>query len=549
MMIKIYDKNETLFDNNGIKVLHPLKCVVFKEDNGDYNIEVESTLKDLEYLQEGFIIRVPTRWGEQGFRLTNPTIKNKKIIVKGKHLYFDSSRYVIADSYVVDKNCNDALDHLNMATDNPSPFTTISDISTKNSCRIIRKTLEEAIATVVEKWNGHLERNNFTIEIHENIGQDRGVVVKYGKNIQEIEAKEIWDSVVTKIMPVGHDGITLPEIYLYSDMQYDIPYTKIVKFEQEIDQNNFKDDEGNLDEERFKQALTDDLRKQAKEYLEEHQYLQCNYKLKAHIENIADIGDVVYVDHEQCNIRLKTNVISVKYDVLQDRYTEIEFGNFKMQLKNLISSIKTDTKEKISESATTVTVKLEKELNEATSKIWGTLGDSFVIYEGDKILVVDKLPKEEAVNCMMINSGGIGFSTTGINGTFNSAWTIDGTLDMQVVHAINMTADIVKGGTLKVGSTINEAGRIEIYDISNKLIGTFDDDGICIFGDDGSKVVISSVEFAGYDRNGNRIFWINGDEFHMKKSVVEEEITIASRIRIIPIDVDTNTGIGFVALI
>jgi len=35
----------------------------------------------------------------------------------------------------------------------------------------------------------------------------------------------------------------------------------------------------------------------------------------------------------------------------------------------------------------------------------------------------------------------------------------------------------------------------------------------------------------------------------MKKSVIEEEITIASRIRIIPIDVDTNTGIGFVALI
>ena len=31
----------------------------------------------------------------------------------------------------------------------------------------------------------------------------------------------------------------------------------------------------------------------------------------------------------------------------------------------------------------------------------------------------------------MINNGGIAFSQTGINGTFNSAWTIDGTLNMQ----------------------------------------------------------------------------------------------------------------------
>ena len=43
-----------------------------------------------------------------------------------------------------------------------------------------------------------------------------------------------------------------------------------------------------------------------------------------------------------------------------------------------------------------------------------------------------------------------------------------------------MTATLVKGGTFKVGSHLNEAGRIEIYDLSNVLIGTFDENGIVI---------------------------------------------------------------------
>ena len=70
---------------------------------------IESSIEDLPYLQEGMIIRAKTRWGEQGFRLTNPEKKNTKVSVKGYHLWKDSQNYVIVDSNVVDKNCNDAF--------------------------------------------------------------------------------------------------------------------------------------------------------------------------------------------------------------------------------------------------------------------------------------------------------------------------------------------------------------------------------------------------------------------------------------------------------
>lgn len=548
-MIKVYDADERLFNHNGLKILHPMKAEIYIEDNGDYYIDIESTIEDIDYLKEGMIIRANTRWGEQGFRLTNPERKNNKIFVKGYHLWKDSSKYVIVDSNIVNKNLNDALDHLNIACDTTTPFNTISDITRINSARIVRKSFEEAISILIEKWGGHLYRDNWTIGIKETIGLDRGAVIKYGKNSKEIDAVENWNNVVTKLLPVGYDGLTLPEVYIESEMQYDVPYTKVVKFDQDIDQDQFKDQEGNVDEEAYHNALITDLRQQAREYINENQYFKCNYKVKAYIDGVVDLGDVITVEHEKLGIKLNTHVIALKYDCIRDKYIEVEFGNFKNSLKNLVDNIKADTNKSISNANEIVKVILRDDLDEATSKIWGTLGNSYVIYEGDCILVVDRLPKEEAQNVMMINSAGIGFSNTGINGTFNSAWLIDGTLDMQQINCINMTANLVKGGTLKVGSNLNEAGNIEIYDISNTLIGRFNENGICVFGTDGSKIIISANEFSGYDRNNNRIFWMNGDEFHMRKSVVEQEITIANKIRIIDIVTDTNDGVGFVALV
>ena len=373
-MIKVYSANERLFDNNGLFIMHPTKAEIFIEDNGDYYIEIETSIDDLDYVQEGMIVRANTRWGEQGFRLTNPKKKNNKLYAKGYHLYKDTSKYVIVDSYVDNKDCNDALDHINNACESVTPFTTISDISTINSARIIRKSLEEAIGILVEKYNGHLYRNNWTIGIMDEIGSDRGVVIKYGKNSTNIEATENWDNVVTKLLPVGYDGITLPEKFLISDVQYDVPYTKVVKFDQDISEEDFKDESGEVDREAYTEALLSDLRRQATDYLNENKILKCNYKVKANIEGVIDLGDTITVEHERLGINITTNVISLKYDCIRDKYIEAEFGNFKYELKSLISTIESNTREQVISGNETVKVKLESELTE-----WLNIDDNKIL--------------------------------------------------------------------------------------------------------------------------------------------------------------------------
>jgi len=546
-MIKVFGSTDKSFLSNGDIVINPVKAKVKKSDNTEFYLDIETGLEYIDYLVQDNIIVSPTPQGEQPFRIGNVTKTKNKISFRAYHVFYDSKNYLIQDSYVDDKNCNDALDHLNMATEPLSPFLTISDVTTVNSFRCVRKSLYEAIMTVLERWGGHLVWDGFTIAIRNEIGVDNGVTVEYAKNLKDITCSEDWSSVVTKLLPVGRDGLLLPEIFLTSEIQYDIPYTKTVSFNQELDQDDYETPE------EYQEALIEDLRGQATLYLNQNCIPKVNYSLKANLEKITDIGDTVMVYDRRLGINILTNVISYEYDVLLDKYTNIEFGNFRRSLSNLMSGITARIDKTVTEETETVKVVLGEELATATDKIMSVLGNSYVIYDGDQILVVDSLPKETATNVMRINAGGIGFSNTGINGTFNSAWTIDGTMDMQAINVINLTADLIKGGTLKLGSESNVSGILELYDEANNLIGLMNKDGLKMYGLDGSYVMMNNdVGFAGYDKNGNMIYWVSQDEFHMRKSVIEEEITLCGQMRFIPISISqngevVNEGIGLVS--
>ena len=548
-MLKVFSPTDTIFTSNGDAVIQALRAVVYKTDNGDFYLELEAGLEYLEYIKPNNIIVANTPQGEQAFRVRIVENTRTKIKAKALHVYYDSDNYLIADSYVVNKDCNDALDHLNNATDTPSPFTTLSDVETVSSFRCVRQSLNEAITTVLERWGGHLVRNNFNIQIRETIGQDNGVTIQYRKNLKEISVNYDWSGVCTKLLPVGKDGFTLDSLYVYSEIQYDAVYTKAVSFEQDIDRANYSDDE------HYYAALRDDLTAQAENYLKVSQYPAVNYTLNANMDKITDIGDTVVVFDERLGITLTANVLSFEYDCILDKYLTIQFGTLAANLSNLLGNVTKQIDTTVNISSQAQSVKLAEALAESEAKIFGVMGNSYVIYNGDQILIVDSLPAETANNVIRMNSAGIAFSQTGINGHFTTAWTIDGVFNAQAINVINFTADLIKGGTLKLGSNLNESGKLEVYDEANNLIANLDKDGLKMFAQDGSYIVINTaVGFCGYDRDDNKTFYVNEDQFVMKKSIVEQEITLCNKLRFIPIEIRdqndqlVNDGIGLVSV-
>lgn len=478
-MIRVFGASDRDFNTNGDIPLKPLKAKVHKEDNGDYYLEVETGLEYADFLISNNIIVTNTPQGAQAFRITNPIKTRKRVTIKAWHVSYDAENYLIADSYVVDKNCEDALNHLNSATEPRSPFKVISDIQTIDSFRCVRKSLQEAISTVIERWGGHLVRDNFTIGLRKDIGVDNGVTIQYKKNLKEISCEENWDNVVTKMLPTGTDGIMLNEldanasVYITSDIQYDVPYTKTISFEQNLNKEDFSDETA------YKQALIDDLRTQAEAYIRKHCVPEVNYTLKANLEVLTDIGDIVEVKDERLGLDLTTSVISYDYDCILERYTEISFGNFKQKkLSNLQDNIVNNLSGSVASVVSNFEV-MTQEVAKQTNAIWETMGESYIQYNGNSIVILDKLPKEQAKNVTIINNTGVNVSTTGINGIFYNVWKLGGAFG---VRASNI---------------------IELFNSAGAQYGKIGIDGITINLNDKDKLVISTSGINFYSDGKN----------------------------------------------
>lgn len=545
-MIKIFSPTDRVFTSNGDAVINPLRAIVHKEDNGDFYLELVGTPEDSKYLKPNNIIVVPTPQGDQAFRLGAPIETTRtKIKFKAYHISYDGNNYLIADSYIVNKNCNDALNHINSATDNPSPFTTYSDVMTIDSYRVVRKSLTEAIATILERWGGHIVRDNFRIEIRNVIGQDNGVIIQYRKNLKNITVTEDWSGVCTKCLPVGKDGLTLDELFIYSDTQYAIPYTKTISFTQEIDEEDYSSEDA------YKQALRADLIKQCKEYLKIAQYPSITYSVSANIEKITDVGDIVTVYDERLGVDITTEVLSFDYDCILEKYTNVTFGSVSSSLSNLMNNITSEIDTAIERNNQESSINLQAAIEAAEARILNSFTSSYCIYEGDQILIVDRLPAESAINVMRISETGLSFSNTGINGNFVNAWNINGTLNAQAFNITGFTADIIRGGTYRLGSNYNNYGDLKVYSSNNELIAEIDESGVVIYAKNGSYIKIDrSVGLTGYDRRGNRIFWLSEDNtLHVVKNSIESELKLFNKLKFIPIETNNNSGIGLVSII
>lgn len=547
-MIRVFEATDRDFTSNGDIVILPARAKVTKKDNGDYYLDLEASTKYADYLTSGRIVVADTPQGAQAFRISGVTKKSTKVSLKAWHVFYDSKNYLIADSYVVDMTANRALDHLNEATEPRSEFATISDVQTIDSFRCVRKSLYEAVQTVVERWGGHLVRDNFRIELRQSIGADNGVTVRYRKNLKELTCEEDWSGVVTRLLPVGADGILLNDrdssasIYVDSEKKWPIPYTKTVSFSQS---DIKKDDYGN-DEDAYRKALVDDLRRQAQDYVNRNYMPKVNYTLKANMERVTDIGDTVEVIDERLGVHIMTNVIGFTYDCILGKYTELEFGNFQKTLSGLAGSLQSSAQ---SAAQSTVKNAIQGVADTVTQSITQSMGASYVIYDGSKIMVLDTLPKEDAHNVILINDHGIAFSRNGVAGTFESAWGIDGTMNMQNINVINFVADLIKGGTLKLGGSGNGNGVMEVRSAGGSLLGQLDKDGLRMSANDGSRIEINATQgLVGYDANGNPTYGVTDGVFHMANGHVDSSLAVGGLMKMVPIETDASTGIAFVAL-
>lgn len=195
---------------------------------------------------------------------------------------------------------------------------------------------------------------------------------------------------------------------------------------------------------------------------------------------------------------------------------------------------------------------IKQAVEQATAMITGVEG-GYVLLDIDertnqpyRILVMDKAEKEQAGNVIQINKNGIGFSTSGINGPYKNAWTIDGKLVADFITAGTLSADRISGGTIngnKVKVTNIDANNIVAGML--KAIGINNGNGTFSVDSNG-EVIANSLKSSNAEITGGSIKIVANA---MTQSLIElgwqnDKRTYASRMRPYRIEVEEKDKSG-----
>lgn len=333
-MIRVFGASDTLFNTNGDYVLKPYKAIVHEEDNGDFYLTLECGLEYIDAFVEGNIVVIDNYQGAmtQAFRINNVTKTKHKVTAKCWHVFYDAKNIITWEAGTTYNSISTALAGVNSHTITAqSPFTVSTTGSySSGSYKSTRKTLHDAFMEIASIWGAHVVRTNWSVVMAKTIGQDRGMNIEYGKNIKEITSEEDWSAVVTKLLPVGKDGILLNAVHpadsifiTTPDVQYPIDYAKEINFTQDdIIESDY------ATETEYLQALVADLYDQGRNYVWDNEYPKVNYTLKAYIDREIRMGDTIKVIDKRIGADLLTEVIGYEWDCITRRFTEITFGNF-----------------------------------------------------------------------------------------------------------------------------------------------------------------------------------------------------------------------------
>ena len=463
----LYEGTEQSFTSNGLgRLSDAITCKVVEERNGIYELEMTYPISGVhvDELQEGKIILAqPSDGGlTQPFdiyKVTKPL--NGVITVNAQHISYRLSGTVVMPFTA--STAAQALAGIKSysATTNPFDFTTDKTVSANFTVDVptgARGLLCGQQGSILDVFGtGEYEFNRFDVNLWVNRGSDQGVTLRYGKNITNLKDVIDMTNVYTGIAPYWSDGegntVTLPEKVVLSTHVSDYPY-QIIKS---------VDFSGNWEE----APSLSQLRDAAQNYVTRNEGWKLTNNLTVsfvalwNTEEYKDIAplervklcDTVHIVYTKYGINFSTKVVKTDYNVLLDRYNSITLGDTYYTLADVFN-------DEINEAQEEQTNHMQKAIARATKLIEGGLGGHVVLStnadgEPQEILIMDTDNVQTAVNVIRMNLNGIGFSTTGYNGPFSTAWTIDGHFVADYIDSGTLNANLIKAGTLQDEAGLN----------------------------------------------------------------------------------------------
>lgn len=549
-MIRLFESTATYFLSNGLGSLPDVsKCEVVEERNGSFELEMNYHISGKRYsdLELGrIIVAKPNPYANpQPFRIYSISKPmNGLVTIKAEHISYDMAGYPVSrftasnvgeafkklKSESVVENCPFIFSLCGFDDDSSSKSTyeDDSDSNNKSTCKndsnsnnestceddsesdcefviqkpaSMRSILGGSTGSILDVYGGEYEFDGYNTILHKERGIDRGVTIRYGKNMTDLNQEENCSNVYTAVYPyfLFEDKeneqsilVELPEKTIpIPDATYN--YTRIYPLDVATEWKN-------IYEWHYECPSDLEIREIAQKYISDHELGKPKVSLTVSFEQLSQseeyaalemletvhLCDKVNVEFPKLGVSATSKCIKTTYNVLTGKYISIELGEARSNLASSIVSQNYTVEEKIDNLPTKPFI--TQEVEKAAKIISGSLGGYVAIHSStgsncpDEILIMDTDDIAKAQKVWKWNHEGLGYSD---NGYHNSYVTV-------INDAGKIIADHIRG-TLTIGGTGNMEGKIEINNQYNQPLIKLDKDGIS-FSDSGKKPIVDIVK-------------------------------------------------------
>lgn len=471
----LYSATETDFSHNGLGILGDcVSCEVTEEANGIFELVMQYPMGGIHYedIADRSIIKAKADQfrDPQLFRVYSISKPMSGIVtVSAEHISYDLSGIPVKpfSSESVSLAFVDLKD--NAVVDCPFDFWTDKDTSGTFRVSVpssIRSRLGGVEGSILDVYGGEYEFDNYTVKLHNNRGMNRGVSIRYGKNLMDIRQEQNCASIATGIYPYWAgdvDGNTvlaeLPEKIVNAPGTYNFVKIRAVDFTE-----NFES-----------QPTEEELRSKAESYVEANNIGVPSVSLTVsfakleqtdeykHLKLLEQVllFDTVNVEFPALGVSATAKAIKIVYDSLADRVKSITLGSTKANIADTIATQNQEIEKKPSVSL------VQSIAMTLTSAILGAKGGAVRILDTDEdgmadtLYVADDPDPALATKVWRWNYEGWAGSKTGYDGPFVLGATLEDGLLADAVTAAQLVA-----GTI----TSKDNGETFFLDLDNSIL-------------------------------------------------------------------------------
>ena len=569
-LIILYDHDEEAFTSNGLGALpDAASCTVTEERNGGYEVEMEYPLTGSHFhdIQKRRILYVkPNPYDDpQPFRIYSITKPiNGIVTVHAAHLSYDTSGSIVKLFPADAGSASAAMSYLKNFSVPSTPFTFFTNVGKSGTMSVpkpssIRSLLGGSDGSILDTFGGEYLFDKWNISLLESRGSNRGVTIRYGKNMTDLEQEENDTDFYTGVYPFWYSEsengglVTLSanDGIVNAPGNYDFVKIMPLDLSSEDFGKETTDSEGYTTT--IEKPTEAELLAAAQKYIANNKIgipkvsLDVSFVMLAQTEEYKDFArletvklcDTVTVEFEKLGVKTTAKCIKTVYNVLTDKYDSIELGEPKSSLAETVSNQGTLIEEASDKSY------MERAIQNATDLIMsGKLG-GYVTVTKNEIYIADNKDLDKAVKVWRWNSGGLGYSSSGKDGPFGTAMTSDGkivadyistgNLDCSVLNVSNIHGDSILVDTIGALNGINQQTDSYQY-IKTGLLDSEGNYGIAIgqltTNSDGT-LSTSSSEYVkitsgriSFMQNGTEVAYMSG-----KKLVIKNGDITASDFR------------------